>query len=330
MGKLSSRFQWLLAVFLILILTCPAALARVDIACSNDDLVVTVSYDASTEPNGVPVRAFALDITVDSGAIITDVNDNISSDYYIYPGSITIVDGNVTNYGTAVCANSYPGTLNGLNTGGVTVEMGALYDISDSNNAPGLTGDLITFTVDTECCVTIAENTIRAGVVSETYTTDVDVNAPGYCVVPGPVICLPDDGNYVIQRAEMQKYHDAGYYLIGSAELDSWCTPYQCDGDASVSTEGYQKYRVFSQDALILGNNWKTKLAPYSSGGIDYPAADPRADLNHDDEGYQKYRVFSQDALIMGNHWKWKDTAYSSGGINYPAMPGDCPRPDGL
>jgi hypothetical protein len=277
--------------------------------------VVTVSYDATTEP--VPVRAFALDITVDSGAIITAVDDSLSSDYTIYPGSIIIVDGNVTNYGTAVCANSYPGTLPGLNSGGVTVEMGALYDVSDSNLAPGPSGVLFSFTVDKDCCVTIAENAIRGGVVSEDYTTDVDVNAPGYCVVSIPD-CFPTDPNYATQRADYLAYQALGW------DASCWCAPpygsgYQCEGDADGATYGFKQFRVYTPDFDMLVANWGTAMAaPNPDPNLSGP--NPCADFDHKPYGFKQYRVYTPDFDILVAKWGMPDSD--------PNMLGTCPVED--
>jgi len=232
----------------------------------------------------------------------------------------------VLDYNTPYAPGSLPAAA-------VTVEAGSLYTV-DANHAadpnlgynmiPGPNGVLLKLTVSGVCDdITVAASAAAGGVVSE-GGNPVDVNDQMDCFVSGPEICLPDTPDYAIQRAEMQLYHDAGYYLIGSAELDSWCTNiYQCDGDASGTTEGWQKYRVMSQDLTILAANWKCKLAPYSSGGINYPAADPRADFNHQNEGWQKYRVMSQDLTRLANHWKYYDD-------KAPMMPGDCPRVDSL
>jgi len=146
------------------------ALAGVTITCSVNGNDVTVGYDSTGEPE--LVRIFTLDITVDSGAKITAVS-NISSDYYVHPGSI-VVDpqtGEVSSYGSPVADPVvYPtGTLGGLGTSGITIEMGSLYAASDPGHPtpPPATSDLLTFSVNRPCCVTITENTARGGVVLE-------------------------------------------------------------------------------------------------------------------------------------------------------------------
>jgi hypothetical protein len=83
--------------------------------------VVAISFN-NDEATG-KVRAIALDITVGGGAVITNVTD-INTDYHIHPGSIVINagdpndpgDGAISDYGSAVCDSSYPGTEGGIGT----------------------------------------------------------------------------------------------------------------------------------------------------------------------------------------------------------------------
>jgi len=91
---------------------------------------------------------------------------------------------------------------------------------------------------------------------------------------------------------------------------DCWCAPYQCDGDADAATEGFQKYRVMSNDLGILAANWK-KL-------IDDATLDPCADIDHKPQGSQDYRVMSNDLAIVIANWKKQDCD----------LAGNCPRPE--
>jgi hypothetical protein len=177
----------------VLMLTAPA-LASVDITCSagpgpND---LTISFNNS---EGDLVRAIALDVTLDTGeATICDVNC-VNGDYIIYPGSISIDEdtGEVLDYGTCACDSSYAGTLGGIDTNGVTIEMGSLY--AEGEPAPAQSGDLVILTL---CgCVTggtanvsIAENVIRGGVVMEDPALSPAVNLSG-CSVSLPNCYVP-------------------------------------------------------------------------------------------------------------------------------------------
>ena len=94
---------------------------------------VDINY---TDSEASQVRAFALDITVDGSATITAVdpchtgeNNATNRGHGIFPGTIVIVGGVITNVGTPVAevADAPGDTLGGLGTGGVTIEMGSLY-----------------------------------------------------------------------------------------------------------------------------------------------------------------------------------------------------------
>ena len=110
----------LVLVLAVLLISLPAMAATVTVTatCQNDVWEVTYATDGNLP------RAFALDITVPAGTI-TAVSD-LSTAYNIYPGSIVIVDGEVNDPGSAVCDASYPDTLGGLGTAGITIEMGSL------------------------------------------------------------------------------------------------------------------------------------------------------------------------------------------------------------
>jgi hypothetical protein len=143
----------------------PRATATVVITCTDlGDGVIELSYDASGEE--VPVRAFSLDVTVSSG-IITAVGD-LSDDYWVYPGAIDIDEyGEVADWGTPVAEpGQLPGgTLGGLGTSGMTIEMGAFY-VGEAN-APAPAGVLLTFVITAECDITVQPNGARGGVILE-------------------------------------------------------------------------------------------------------------------------------------------------------------------
>jgi len=168
-------------VLATLIFAAPA-LAGVTICTQKSGNEVTLTYDASAEAE--LVRAFALDITVE-GATITGVKDANPS-YDIYPGSIVIDEntGQVTDDGTPVAdASQYEGTLGGLGTNGITIEMGSLY--ADGETPPAKTGNIITLVLSGPGTVTIAENVIRGGVVME--NPDVSSNCSFDCGCAGDV-----------------------------------------------------------------------------------------------------------------------------------------------
>jgi hypothetical protein len=146
---------------------------------------VTISYDLVDVVE--LIRAFALDVTVDSELITGYSNPN--PHYDIYPGSIVIdASGNVIDPGTPIADPTYPGTLGGLGTSGVTLEMGSLYQQGEP--PPPSMGELITLTVSEPCWMEIAENTIRGGIVLENPAIPANPTLQG-CEVPEPCsLCL--------------------------------------------------------------------------------------------------------------------------------------------
>jgi hypothetical protein len=273
--------------------------------------VAAINYEVSGEPN--KVRAVALDITVDAGTIdgISEYMKGEGPGFGIFPASfrdyITVdpATGEVTTWDvndyTPLADPNDPGALGGLGTAGVTIEMGALYyPTGDSSpNAPPDSGTLCKLTVSENCTMSVAENATRGGVV----LTDPSV-APTVVLTGGPVtceepVCFPTD--LATQYADFMAYIDAG------ADPSCWCLPYHCDGDADGAVQGFQKYRVMTNDLTLVSNNWKKKI----------DTADPCADVDHKAQGFQKYRVMTNDLDVLILNWKKKDGD----------LAGDCPRP---
>lgn len=134
------------------------------------------------------VRAFALDITA-TDANIVEI-DSVSADYWVFPGTIDINDeGLVEDQGSPVAPSSYPGTLGGLDTNGITIEMGALFE-AGVEPEPGATGTLLRIRVDKTSEVCVAENSIRGGVVMKDPSADPTVNVECQTVTVGPGGCV--------------------------------------------------------------------------------------------------------------------------------------------
>jgi hypothetical protein len=262
--------------------------------------VVAINYDSTGEAE--LVRAFALDVSV-TGGTITDVTDYVVGDdnggYGIFPANFSryiTVDGQtgeVADWGAAgytpVADANDTGAAGALGTSAITIEMGSLYDTM----APATSGLLCKVVLDggTEMCVT--PNAVRGGIVLENAAQATLAEDPT-CLSFNP-ICVP-----AAQVADYEAYVAAG------ADPSCWCEPYQCDGDASVGTEGFQKYRVALADLNLLVANWQKKI-------VD---ANPCADFDHKAEGFQKYRVALQDLNILVANWQKKDAN----------LPGNCPR----
>jgi hypothetical protein len=260
------------------------------------------------EPN--KVRAFALDITVDNPAKINTIDYN-DPNYWVYPGSIEIVNGEVNDVGSPVASPTFPGTLGGLDTNGITIEMGSLYYPTGDNspNAPPNSGKLLKFRVSKDCTVTVAENAIRGGVVLTNPSLDPTVTLTGCTVVCAQVVdCFPSTYTTFNDWKTLNKPNCwCGIYWAQDPDpLKKW--RFQCDGDADGATDGAVKNRVYLADLNLLIANWKKKIAD--------PTLNPCADIDHKPEGAVKNRVYLADLNIVIANWKKKDAG----------LPGNCPR----
>jgi hypothetical protein len=140
--------------------------------------VAWVKYQCTA---GEVVRAFALDVSVDNGVIfaVSDFFVGLSragaQGYGIFPASFR--DHATVNSGTnvaydlsqysplAVTADNPSGTLAGLNSTGVTLELGGLWDPSVPASVPGPAGTLCALHLSRTANVSIAPNSARGGIV---------------------------------------------------------------------------------------------------------------------------------------------------------------------
>jgi len=232
------------------------------------------------------VRAFALDITVTTGKTITAVDDSVSAWYTIYPGSIVIVDGNVTDSGTAVAdpCDLPSDTKGGIDTNGITIEMGALYSPPDDANGPPNSGDLLRFTVSAlPCHVTIKENQGRGGVVLTDPNLNPTVTAAGCDLVPPQLDCLIGGNAGTSEKTDW----------VAWGSPNCWCYCRQCRGDT---------------DGKKSGANWVTNLDLITFSNA-YGKTDAQlklvtngicADLNHKKAGT---RVGNPDLVIFSAYY---------------------------
>lgn len=224
----------LVLVLAVLLVSLPA-MAAVTITATCDEGVYTVSY-ANT--GAVLPRAFALDITVATGTI-TGVSD-FSPDFDIYPGSIVIENGEVSAAGSAVCSDTYPGTLGGIGTNGVTIEMASLYAAGETE--PNDTGVLFTFTTsEAVTTATVAINAIRGGVVMEDTTAAALTFVVNDCEDITPPVCLGDlNGDGFIRTNDLGALvtllNDAGApYRVGPTS-PLWNPAADINGDGFIRT----------------------------------------------------------------------------------------------
>jgi hypothetical protein len=153
---------------------------------------------------GEVVRSFALDVSVNKGQIIGVTNffrgeSKVGArGYGIFPASfrdhITVSYGTNANWDAmdytplAVVADSPTNTLPGLNSSGVTLEFGGLWDAYTPAAAPPASGILCTLQLSEAAQVTIVANAARGGVVSADSSVTVTPVLVGGFVDPSVVI----------------------------------------------------------------------------------------------------------------------------------------------
>lgn len=114
------------AVSLILMLALAGTASAGTIRVTAEDAGnqrLRVGYEV-TSGSTLPV-GFGLDITLSNEATFQNVA-SVSSYFPIYPGTVVINlgTGEIDDYGTPIAPPMAPGSLGGLGTSGVTVEMG--------------------------------------------------------------------------------------------------------------------------------------------------------------------------------------------------------------
>ena len=302
----------MLIVLAALLIAAPV-MAVVNITCTEiTPGIVRVSYQVSGET--FKMRALALDVSVDSGCIISDIRkfkvgesgqSNGAGDpikgYGIFPGSISF-PGPV--WGDPIAPASDPGAAGtGKGKGRVITEQGSLYDANVPTKAPLDDDDLFDLVIDPNgasgCTLTITkEVTNRGGIVMENSASPTGGdNLPQSCALTFG--CFPTT------HAHWSQYRDVG----GPA---SWCNPRQCHGDADGAQ--YMGKWVFGPDLNVLIAGWNQVYS--GDPTLDGPDAgtDPdtwiSADFNH--LPYMEKRVFGPDLNVIITYW------------NADVVPADC------
>ncbi|MHC4069563.1 MAG: hypothetical protein ACYS18_03390 [Planctomycetota bacterium] len=180
----------------VMLMTAPA-MAAVTITVTDDGGGwAKIEYSHNEGANFI--RAFALDIDANDANFVA--YDSADSNYWVYPGTIDINDsGGVNDVGSPIAPNSYPGTLPGLDTNGVTIEMGALFEAGVDPD-PCNAGTLLRLQVDTTCEVCVNGNAIRGNAVmknaasnnpTEACATITVVSDPCPCAIYGDIAGKP-------------------------------------------------------------------------------------------------------------------------------------------
>jgi hypothetical protein len=268
-----------------------------------DTDTVVITY-ANTEANNV--RAFAFDITVqdpcgdpNADAKIVDINTaSLNVDYWVYPGSIDINEaGEVNDVGTPVAdpCQLPSDTQGGLNTAGITVEMGSLY--VGAANEPASSGVLLKLVVDDNCLLKMADNVSRGAVVLE------GVGAKAPAVYTGTSVTMYTGPSI------------ADWRLCGKPKC--WCRyrgGRQCHGDADGLPYGKLGYWVSVPEAAVfnLGNS---KPLSDIAGVVEPTSGIPLicGDTDHIPYGKLLYRISVPEATAFNTY---NSTA---------TVPQDCP-----
>jgi hypothetical protein len=184
----------------------------------NGDCGALITYVADAN-----VSAFALDVNVSDGNI-TDINDyfigecdDVNKGYGIFMGTIDILaSGEVNDWGTPVGdpCDLPSDTKPGLNSSGITLEMGALYT---PGNQPSKTGTLCTVTVDTACNMRATLNAGRGGIVYED-ANGATLAGGGPTAIACVGGCTMPDVNGMTEAAAIAAYEAAGF--TGSNTVD--------------------------------------------------------------------------------------------------------------
>lgn len=302
----------LVAVLAILAVAVPAmagttVTAVVSGTPTNTGATFTVNY--AYDGTGSFPRAFALDITTNLGTITsvtaakTGESTSSSKGFGIFPGTIAIDStGAVTSVGTPVAPQSDlpSGTLAGLTTSGVTVELGSLYATSDAK--PTNSGTILTIgitcassTAARTATITIAPNVARGGLVLEDATT---AAVAGTLNIAIPALATDCFASGLSTYARW----------VSSGKPACWCPPasvtglptggtgYQCLGDAA--QDKYGTLRIYTNDLNLVTTNWKRTLTT-----AGYNAC---ADIDH--AAYGTLAVYTADLNRVTAMWKKTDT----------------------
>jgi hypothetical protein len=228
-------------IFSLILLLATPALGAVTITCSDEGSgIVAIYYDAGTDN----VRAFALDVTIDSNCTtiegITDYSGGEGDKYGIFPGSIDLSDVNNPAWGTPIAPSDDPGAEGtGLGASRVILEMGTLYETT----APSTTGLLCKLQLgdfDGYCHVSIAVESTRGGVVLEDGTS-VNITSPGCEIgwLPRPCWLYPTqchgdaDGDCDVDIVDWPYFRDGFGHVPPDPDYEH-CADYDRDEDVDI------------------------------------------------------------------------------------------------
>ena len=176
-----------------------SARANVRVFVQGTNGLANINYECTA---GEVARAMALDVTVDQGKIIGVTNffrgpsTATAQGYGIFPAAlrdnVTVSSGTNANWSAsgyspvAVVADKPGGTLPGLNSSGVTLEFGALWDPTVPAAIPPSRGTLCGLQISHTANVTVAANLSRGGIIAA--SADVTPTSQFTGALVGPAI----------------------------------------------------------------------------------------------------------------------------------------------
>ena len=197
-----------ISLLLLLFLLCPVRGAVVVFVQATNGLA-NINYTCTA---GETVRSFALDVTVDRGQIVAVTNyfrglsTAAARGYGIFPASfrdnVTVSSGSNANWDAsgytplAVVADNPAGTLPGLDSGGVTLEFGALWDPTVPAAIPPASGTLCSLQLNQTANVSIAANASRGGIIAS--PPDISISPQFIGALVGPAITSARAANGVV------------------------------------------------------------------------------------------------------------------------------------
>ena len=187
---------------LLLLLSCfllHPAQAAVRVFVQGTNGLANINYQCTA---GETVRSFALDVSVDRGVILAVTNffrgpcTAVAQGYGIFPASfrdnITVSSGSNANWNAAsysplaVVADNPAGTLPGLNSSGVTLEFGSLWDPTVPATTPPASGTLCMLQLSQTANVSISANAARGAILAS--PPEVLITSQFSGVLVGPAI----------------------------------------------------------------------------------------------------------------------------------------------
>jgi len=188
-------------VYLLCLLGMTAAQAEVRVFVEESQGLALINYECTA---GEVVQAFALDAVVDRGRIV-GISEFFRGEsragargYGVFPASFrehlavtpnTNVDWGSTDYCPLAVPSDYPGdTLPGLDSHGVSLELGALWDPSVPEAIPGPVGTLCALHLSEAALVSLSVNSSRGGVVATSTGLSLSPVFSGAYVNPSSLI----------------------------------------------------------------------------------------------------------------------------------------------